>query len=142
MDLKQQVVTSPVFAPLRRVERPGLALHTDPAHLSLGLADLQLRRAGEMAANISQSLVQVERNTRDLLALNINMRSLDLKNKDLLLDAASVGGPVGNCLEMMRRQEISVRSLHLGGFQLITDFPADQFYQRLLGAGQISPRSE
>ena len=98
-----------------------------------------------MAANLSQPLVKMEKLTREpwtsLLALNLHIQSLEMK-KEVMFDGAFVGAPAENFLEITKRQKISVSSLHLGGFQLISDCPADQFYQRLLRAGQISSRSE
>ena len=151
MDLKQLVVTSPVFAPLRRVERPGLALEavwsspSRASQLSLGLAELQLRTgAGLMAANISQPLVKIERLGSSsswaslLTTLNVHVQKVEMRSKEMLAAA----GAAGNFLEMLKRQKISVGSLQLAGFQLTTDCPADQFYQKLLRAGQISARSE
>ena len=99
-----------------------------------------------MAANFRQPLVKMEKLAREpwtsLLALNVDIQSLEMKKKEVMFDAACIGGPAENFLEIMKKQKISVSSLHLGGFQLISDCPADQFYQRLLRAGQISPRSE
>ena len=154
MDLKQLVVTSPVFAPLRRVERPGLAVEavwscpSRASQLTLGLAGLQLRTgAGLMAANISQPLVRIERLGSSsswaslLTTLNIHIEKVEMRSKEVFA-AANVGGAVENFLEMMKRQKISVSSLQLEGFQLSIDCPAEQFYQRILRAGQISPRSE
>lgn len=92
-----------------------------------------------MAANLRQPLVTVERLTREawtsLLALNLHIQSLEMKNEVMF-------GAAENFLEIMKKQKISVSSLHLGGFQLISECPVDQFCQRLLRAGQISPRSE
>ena len=154
MDLKQLVVTSPVFAPLRRVERPGLALEvvwscpSRASQLTVGLAGLQLRTgAGLMAANISQPLVRIERLGSSnswaslLTTLNINIEKVEMRSKEVFA-AACIGGAAENFLKMLKRKRISVGSLQLAGFQLSTDCPADQFYQKLLRAGQISPRSE
>ena len=151
MDLKQLVVTSPVFAPLRRVERPGLALEavwscpSRASQLTLGLARLHLRTgAGLMAANISQPLVRIERLGSSsswaslLTTLNIHIEKVEMRSKEVF----AVTNAAENFLEMLKRQKISVGSLQLAGFQLSTDCPADQFYQKLLRAGQISPRSE
>ena len=94
-----------------------------------------------MAANFRQPLVKMEKLAREpwtsLLALNVHIQSLEMKKTEVMF-----GAPAENFLEIMKKQKISVSSLHLGGFQLISDCPADQFYQRLLRAGQISPRSE
>ena len=98
-----------------------------------------------MAANLSQPLVKMKKLTREpwtsLLALNLHIQSLQMK-KEVMFGAASVGAPAENFLEIMKSQKISVSSLQLAGFQLISDCPADKFYQRLLRAGKISPRSE
>ena len=150
MDLKQLVVTSPVFAPLRRVERPGLAVAavwspSRAGELTAGLAQLTLRRAGLMAANISRPLVKIEKLSRQpwtsLLAANIHIQQVEMKSREMFA-AACLGGAAENFLEMLKRQKVSVSSLRLGGFQLSSDCPADQFYQKLLRTGQISPRSE
>ena len=94
-----------------------------------------------MAVNLRQPLVKVEKLTREpwtsLLSLNLHIQSLEIKKEEVMF-----GAPAENFLEIMKKQKISVSSLHLGGFQLISDCPGDQFYQRLLRAGQISPRSE
>ena len=99
-----------------------------------------------MAANISQPLIEMEKLTREpwtsLMALDINIQCLEMKDKEVVFDASCVGGAAEKFLEIIKRQKISVSSLQLGGFQLLSDCPADQFYQRLLRAGQISPRSE
>ena len=99
-----------------------------------------------MAANLRQPLVKMEKLAREpwtsLLALNLHFQSVEMKKKEVMFDAACVGAPAENFLEIMKRQKISVSSLQLAGFQLNSDCPADQFYQRLLRAGQISPRSE
>ena len=99
-----------------------------------------------MAANISQPLIEMEKLTREpwtsLLALDINIQSLEMKDKEVMCDASCVGGAAEKFLGIIKRQSISVSSLQLGGFQLLSDYPGDQFYQRLLRAGQISPRSE
>ena len=98
-----------------------------------------------MAATLRELLVKMERLAgqpwASLLNLNIQTQQVEVKSKEVFA-AANVGGAVENFLEMMKRQKISVSSLQLGGFQLSIDCPAEQFYQRILRAGQISPRSE
>ena len=109
-----------------------------------------LREASEprrelVAATLRELLVKMERLAgqpwASLLNLDIQTQQLEVKSKEVFA-AASVGGAVENFLEMMKRQKISVSSLQLEGFQLSIDCPAEQFYQRILRAGQISPRSE
>ena len=87
VDLQQQSVTCPVFAPLRRVEPPALALLADWAPSSLcsltaALPLLEVRRGGVLELSVRNSLLEVERLVKEphcsLQALNIDIDSLEI----------------------------------------------------------------
>ena len=143
-------MTCPVFAPLRRVAMPGLALLVDfspaSAHtVTAALARLEVRRDGLTSLSLTKPLLEMQhintqtRPCKFLQALNLNMEKVEIGD---LGSKENYGRAADDVLRSVLRQNISVCSLKISGFQLLRRGPGDQFYQKLLRTGKITKTSQ
>ena len=137
-----------MFAPLRRVEVPALGLeaHFSPglSSLTTALAGLELRREGEMELVISKPLIElVNVSTETWPSISLQELNIEIKSVEIG-DTNDKGGCLrdDDVLDILRRQNISVSSLCLSGFQLVKRASGDQFYQKLLTTGRVTERSQ